>query len=79
MGTKYLPTNIEGCLARLSEECAEVIQAVSKAQRFGLDNYHPVTKETNLAAIIREFQDLEHAYHSLINPDFEFVSKGQNQ
>ena len=31
----------EYLLTCLSEECAEIQQAVSKALRFGLDNYNP--------------------------------------
>ena len=31
----------------LQEECAEVIQAVSKISRFGIDNYKPGKPKTN--------------------------------
>jgi len=31
----------------LQEECAEVIQAVSKVNRFGLDNFKPGKPKTN--------------------------------
>jgi NTP pyrophosphatase (non-canonical NTP hydrolase) len=67
MEEKYLPKDLNGKLARLSEECAEVIQAVCKAQRFGLSNYHPITKEINSQAIIRECEDLKHAINDVLN------------
>lgn len=31
----------------LQEECAEVIQAVSKIRRFGIDNHKPGKSKTN--------------------------------
>ena len=65
MDEKYLPTDQNGCLTRISEECAEIIQAVSKAQRFGIYNHHPETKESNLMAIMREYADLKHAIREL--------------
>lgn len=45
-------------LACLAEECAEIIQSVNKALRFGLDNHHPDREETNLQEITKELQDL---------------------
>ncbi len=38
-------TKNENLLVTLSEECAEVQQAVSKALRFGLDKCNPLTPE----------------------------------
>ena len=43
---------------KLIEECSEVIQALCKAERFGLDNYHPETKITNRDAVKNEISDL---------------------
>jgi NTP pyrophosphatase (non-canonical NTP hydrolase) len=42
----------------LSEECAEVIQAVSKCHRFGLDNYKPNKPKTNREHLEEELGDL---------------------
>jgi NTP pyrophosphatase (non-canonical NTP hydrolase) len=48
-------------LALLSEECAEVIQAVAKILRHGYDSYHPITKIGNREALERECGDVRHA------------------
>jgi NTP pyrophosphatase (non-canonical NTP hydrolase) len=42
----------------LQEECAEVIQAVSKISRFGLDNYKPGKPKTNRQHLEEELGDL---------------------
>jgi len=44
----------------ITEECAEVIQIISKIARFGFDSYHPTdpTKETNRAHLETEIGDL---------------------
>jgi len=42
----------------LQEECAEVIQAVSKVNRFGLDNRKPGTSYTNRQHLEEELGDL---------------------
>jgi NTP pyrophosphatase (non-canonical NTP hydrolase) len=41
-------------LTLLAEECAEVIQAVTKIQRHGLNSRNPSTGEHNVAALNRE-------------------------
>lgn len=43
----------------LAEECAEVIQAVSKIKRHGLHSYHPDILESNSEALNRELGDVE--------------------
>jgi NTP pyrophosphatase (non-canonical NTP hydrolase) len=43
----------------LQEECAEVIQAVSKISRFGLDNSKPGTDKTNRAHLEEELGDMQ--------------------
>lgn len=40
------------------EECAEVVQAISKCFRFGLDNYKPGKVKTNLEHLEEELGDL---------------------
>ena len=42
----------------LQEECAEVIQAVSKIRRFGIDNEKPGTSYNNRAHLEEEIGDL---------------------
>lgn len=42
----------------LQEECAEVIQAVSKVRRFGIDNTKPNTEYTNREHLEEEIGDL---------------------
>lgn len=42
----------------LTEECAEVIQAISKCQRFGLDAYKPGKPKTNREHLEEELGDL---------------------
>lgn len=42
----------------LQEECAEVIQAVSKISRFGLTNLKPGKPKTNLEHLEEELGDL---------------------
>jgi NTP pyrophosphatase (non-canonical NTP hydrolase) len=51
-------TREEHLLVILSEECAEVIHAVSKALRFGLNDCHPATFITNKENIEKELNDL---------------------
>jgi phosphoribosyl-ATP pyrophosphohydrolase len=61
MKVKFLPTTLAGKIVHVMEESAEVILAVSKIHRFGLDNEHPDTKESNRAALKREMRDLKFA------------------
>ena len=43
----------------LQEECAEVIVAVSKISRFGLDNFKPGKPKTNREHLAEELGDLQ--------------------
>ena len=49
---------IEEVLGILQEECAEVVQAVSKCNRFGLDNRKPGKPLTNAEHLEVELGDL---------------------
>jgi NTP pyrophosphatase (non-canonical NTP hydrolase) len=40
------------------EECAEVIQAISKVFRFGMDDIHPTTNKSNRDSLEEEVGDL---------------------
>lgn len=52
----YKATYIFICLI---EECAELIVAICKAFRFGLENTHPVSKVRNIDAISSELDDIQ--------------------
>ncbi len=50
---------------RVIEECAEVIHAICKAKRFGIENCHPDTpKICNAQLILSEVEDLEKVLQS---------------
>lgn len=56
----------ENILVTVSEECAEIQQAVSKALRFGLENHHPNNPDvTNADDILYEFIQLQALIESL--------------
>jgi NTP pyrophosphatase (non-canonical NTP hydrolase) len=44
-------------VCKLQEEAAEVIQAVSKINRFGPQNSHPDRTTTNLQELVGELED----------------------
>jgi NTP pyrophosphatase (non-canonical NTP hydrolase) len=48
---------IQYLTAKLQEEAAEVIQAVSKINRFGPQNSHPDRQTTNLEELVGELED----------------------
>ena len=50
MNTQYL-------ICKLQEEAAEVIQAVSKINRFGETNKHPDRSTTNKQELVGELED----------------------
>jgi NTP pyrophosphatase (non-canonical NTP hydrolase) len=51
--------NVQEVLDILQEEAAEVIQAVSKIRRFGWDNSHPASNQTNLEHLEEELGDMQ--------------------
>lgn len=62
-------TRQEHLLVVAMEECAEIQQAISKALRFGMDNYSPTdpNKTTNEEGILTEYYQLLGVFAMLIN------------
>jgi NTP pyrophosphatase (non-canonical NTP hydrolase) len=62
---EYEPHTVAAKLGYLVEECGEVLAAVGKTQRWGLESYNPELpverRETNRDWILRELNDLEGA------------------
>ena len=48
---------IQYLICKLQEEAAEVIQAVSKINRFGEQNSHPDRATTNKQELVQELED----------------------
>lgn len=65
MKARYRPRSVSAALGYLVEECGEVLAAVGKTQRWGLESYNPelpkAQRETNQAWVLRELVDLERA------------------
>lgn len=61
--------SVDKALAHLVEEMGEVMAAVGKTQRFGLDSYNPLLpvehRETNESWLRREIADLKLAITKL--------------
>ena len=53
-----MDSQIKEVMDILQEECAEVIQAVIKISRFGLDNFKPGKSKTNREHLEEELGDL---------------------
>jgi hypothetical protein len=64
---KYYPKTTEQILGYLAEECGEVVAAVGKSLRWGLNSSNPELpeeeQETNRDWLIRELDDLEVGIH----------------
>jgi hypothetical protein len=62
---RFRQSRFEKRLARLVEECGEVLAAAGKTQRWGPFSVNPLLpeaeRETNLARILREMADLKDA------------------
>lgn len=65
MKIEYLPKTTEQKLGKLVEECGEVLAAIGKTQRWGLESTNPELpeekRETNRHWILREIEDLKEA------------------
>lgn len=62
---------------RLMEECAELIQAVSKAVRFGWVDWHPVSLCPNTANADREMADLIRCWNELAKREHLTIYEGE--
>ena len=60
---------IQEAMDILQEEAAEVIQAVSKVRRFGWDNSHPDSEQTNLEHLEEELGDMQAMIEILMELD----------
>ncbi len=58
---QYRPKKLDDALARIAEECSEVIKIVCKAQRFGLNDYHPQKMKRNIELLLEELEDVKTA------------------
>lgn len=52
-----MQNKIQYLICKLQEEAAEVIQAVSKINRFGEQNKHPDRETTNKQELVGELED----------------------
>lgn len=69
MKPQYEPKTTVQKLGYVVEECGEVLSAIGKAQRHGLENFNPeipiLSRETNRDWILRELNDLDYAVELL--------------
>lgn len=83
MKPEFVPKTLGGKLNWLGEECAELLQAIQKTQRFQAENGESITRalhyfdptvphekrETNHAWILRELEDLKQAIRIMDDTD----------
>lgn len=66
---RYLRNDIGSLLGHVTEECGEVLTAIGKTMRWGLDSANPelppAERETNRDWILRELSDLDLAISRL--------------
>ena len=58
MSIFYSQKQMIEALVVLAEECAEVIQAVTKIQRFGMETVNPLNNISNIESLTTECGDL---------------------
>lgn len=61
--------------SKATEECAELILALAKADRFGLFNFHPESRLLNITAIRYEIADVTLALATLTTHLHELEQK----
>ena len=66
--------NKEINLNLLQEECAEVIQVISKIRRFGLNDINPVDGVSNRDSLIQELEDVK-IFIAAVKEDYNITSK----
>lgn len=71
--------NVKEILQILTEECAEVIQAISKCNRFGLDQIKPNKEKTNVAILEEELGDLLAMIELLVSQNIGVSSDALNK
>ncbi len=78
MEEKYWPKSTEQKLGKLVEECGEVLAAIGKTQRWGLESVNPdlppEKQETNREWILRELEDLKLSI-SIVQEDLKAPAK----
>ena len=80
---RYLQKGFENQAAHVVEECGEVLAAIWKTQRWGLDSVNPElapeNQEKNGDWLVRELKDLKEAIERLevtLNEQHNFVVRG---
>ena len=69
MHLEYVQDGLDQALIHTTEECSEVIMAITKIQRFGLYSYNPnlppELRKTNKEDLLNELDDMKHAIERL--------------
>lgn len=76
---RYRPRKLDDALSRIAEECSEVIKIVCKAQRFGLNDFHPTKMQTNINLLMEELEDVETAKNDFLTILRDIQPKGTPQ
>ncbi|GAA0005220.1 hypothetical protein [Bradyrhizobium elkanii] len=88
MNPRYLPTTVDGKVARVVEESGEVVEVIGrclriygKIGRFGLESTDPGGGPTNAAMYLSELADLRHAISQVENSltDFARIKVGNTE
>lgn len=66
-------------LVKLAEEASELALAAIKCAQFGMDENHPVTLQTNLEGLNKEFADVVASAFMVASIDERFVIDPDNE